>query len=370
MHIANLDGIRAVAVAVVVVAHLGFGHVVPGGFGVTVFFFLSGYLISTLLLREFDSSAGIALGRFYLRRALRILPPMYVTYALALVLVLVGLNPSTLEWGPVLLQIAFLQNYIQLLMPGHEWNIPGHTDILWSLAVEEHFYLVYPLVLLTLLRRRSLRNILFVLAAATAAVLVWRMVLVLHFHVPSDRIYSPTDTRVDSLLFGCMLALIHQMRMSTPFAPSRLGAAGLAALGLALLALLVTFLVRDPVFRDTWRYTVQGLALMPLFHYAVRAPRFLPFRMLETAPLRWLGSRSYTVYLCSELVPAVVQHAWPQSPAPWRHLLALALILGYAEIMYRLVERPLGRTRSRLHKSGELAGSAVAASLPAQSATR
>jgi peptidoglycan/LPS O-acetylase OafA/YrhL len=346
-HIPNLDGIRALAVTIVVLAHLGFGGLVPGGFGVSVFFFLSGYLITTLLLREYRDTGTVSLKRFYLRRTLRIVPPMYLTYALALALVLVGLNPSTLDTGPMLLQLAYLQNYIQLLMPAQEWNIPSHTDILWSLAVEEHFYLVYPLLLLVLLRRVPLRTGILVLCLGAALELAWRAVLVQHFGAPPRRIYSLTDTRFDSLLYGCVLAIAHYA--SPALATARVGLRGVVVMALSVLALISTFVLRDPFFRDTFRFTVQGIALMPLFHYAIRVPEFAPFRVLETAPMRWLGTRSYTVYLCNELLTAVVDNAWPGGLVFERHLVAIVLTVGYAELMYRFVERPLGRMRTALH---------------------
>ncbi len=361
--IPNLDGIRALAVLVVVVSHFGLERFVPGGFGVTVFFFLSGYLITTLLVREADATGTVSLRAFYLRRVLRIFPPMYLTYGLATLLVVIGLNPTTLDATAVLMQLTHLTNYIELWAPEHWNHVVPFTTVLWSLAVEEHFYLVYPALVLPLLAARAWRPLLLMLVILCLLELGWREWLVVAAGAPSDRVYSRTDTRLDSILYGCVLAVIH--RVTDANAPGsrlrgRLELADYLILGVAAIGLVVAFLVRDPAFRDTARYSLQGLALMSVFHYAVRAPRWPGFALLESQPLRWLGVRSYTVYLVSELAPGTLEHAVPRLPVALRDALAVALMLAYAAAMYRLVERPLARIRAGMHPEDPRAMRAVA----------
>src|SRR5688500_8756944 len=124
----ELEGIRAIAVAIVFVSHVGFGHIVPGGLGVTIFFFLSGYLITSLLRSEAAACGRIDLWRFYVRRTLRIMPPLYITLLFSGLLVAIGLAPIKLDAGSVLSQIFFLANYERLWGPHQGFPIP-----LWSL---------------------------------------------------------------------------------------------------------------------------------------------------------------------------------------------------------------------------------------------
>ena len=147
-YIPSLDGIRGLAVLLVFVAHCNLAHVVPGGFGVTVFFFLSGYLITSLLRDEYERTSRIALGRFWVRRALRILPPMYIVLGLSIAAGAAGLVSADIRLQAVVAQMLHLTNYYSIHLG--EVHFPPGTGIFWSLAVEEHFYLLYPPLLVLL----------------------------------------------------------------------------------------------------------------------------------------------------------------------------------------------------------------------------
>ena len=151
--IPSLDGIRALAVGLVFAAHAGAGNISPGPLGVTIFFFLSGYLITTLLRMEFEKTGSISLRNFYLRRAFRILPPLYLVLAAAYGLTLLGLlGAQKLRLGACLSQVFFFRDY-QILSSGWDGSQTGRplgTGSLWSLAVEEHFYILFPLCYLVL----------------------------------------------------------------------------------------------------------------------------------------------------------------------------------------------------------------------------
>jgi peptidoglycan/LPS O-acetylase OafA/YrhL len=152
LQIPSLDGLRAVSFLVVFAAHAGL-EVVPGGFGVTVFFFLSGYLITTLMRVEAERTGHVSLKHFYLRRALRILPPFYIVLTAATALAEIGfLGDTRPQLRPVLSQVLHFTNY---WIAAHGWRgiAPG-TGVYWSLAVEEHFYLLFPAVFLALSRLR------------------------------------------------------------------------------------------------------------------------------------------------------------------------------------------------------------------------
>jgi peptidoglycan/LPS O-acetylase OafA/YrhL len=334
----------------VFVAHAGLNERVPGNFGVTVFFFLSGYLITTLLRLEFDRTGGISLKAFYLRRALRILPPMYLVLGLASVATLLGLLEGTVHLDSLLWQVFHLSNYYVILDGWWDGRAPG-TWIYWSLAVEEHFYLVFPLFYL-LLRRfvSSRRQQLLILLGLCAAVLAWRCLLVFGLDAVKDRTYVATDARVDSILFGCILAVYGNPVLDTCRISGRWWKALLLPLGLA--GLLVSFVVVDPRFQQTVRYTLQGLALFPLFVVAVRYPSWGLCRLLNTGWVRFVGVLSYSLYLVHPTVLFGVQEWVPGHPV-LLGALGLALSVSLSIAIYYAVEKPCARLRKRLSQIGK-----------------
>ena len=342
--LASLDGMRAAAAMVVFFGHAGWGGVVPGGLGVTAFFFLSGYLITTLLRREYAATGDIDFKLFYLRRAYRILPPMYLVLLLILGLGLLGVVPHTATWPGVLAQSLQVTNYYMIVsgLPGLVYG----TGVFWSLAVEEHFYLLFPLLLLFSLRRWRYARVATILLGLALAVLLWRCVLVYGLHAPVERTYLASDTRIDSILFGCLMGLCCNPALDA--AGARLGTgAKVAALGAAASLLMFCLLVRDAAFRETLRYTLQGLALLPIFWLAVRHPAWPVFAPLNWRPVVWMGKLSYTFYL-SHFFFLKLGVSW------FQHQMAVALAafgcsMLFAYLVYLAVERPCARLRSRLH---------------------
>lgn len=348
-HIPSLDGLRALSFFIVFAAHAGLDRVVPGGFGVTVFFFLSGYLITTLMRQEADKTGRISLKHFYLRRALRILPPFYIVLVAATALGLADFLHGDVppELLPVASQVLHVSNY---WIAAHGWSgVAIGTGVYWSLAVEEHFYLVFPAAFLAL-RRLALtgRQMAFVLWGACAVVFAWRCVLVLLLHASVDRTYLCSDTRVDSILFGCALAVWNNPILDRPDprdSTSTLWPSVFLSAGVALL--LVTFVVRGSVFRETLRYSLQGIALTPVFITAIRFPRWLVFRLFNWQPMRFVGALSYSLYLVHQAaLAAVAEHSSLGGIA--RALVAMLISLGLAWGMYRVVERPCAKLRKRL----------------------
>jgi peptidoglycan/LPS O-acetylase OafA/YrhL len=340
-YIPCLDGIRAISFLIVFVSHAGLDKIVPGGFGVTVFFFLSGYLITTLLRMEFEKTQTISFRGFYLRRVLRIFPPLYITLAFGLVLAFFRVVEGKILLGPVLAGIFHLTNYWNIFT---DTKLPGGLGILWSLAVEEHFYLVFPALYFLLARGAARVWQAATLGSICAVVLLWRVLLIYHFHASSGRARLGTDTRIDGILFGCILAICANPLLDDTKALSfRLGSI-LAALGVG--ALLFSFLYRDEAFRETFRYTVQGVGLFPIFFLVLRWPASGWVRWLELPVLRYVGVLSYTLYL----VHFVMLHAAERlaiNPV-LQGALALTAALAFAALMNHAVERPIGRFRSRL----------------------
>jgi peptidoglycan/LPS O-acetylase OafA/YrhL len=348
LHIPSLDGIRAASVMLVFAAHAGLKDRVPGNFGVTVFFFLSGYLITTLLRAEKERTAHISLRSFYLRRVLRIFPPYYLVLMLATLLTVTGALPGPrIQPDALLSQVLYLTNYRIVQHGWWDGFAPG-TWIFWSLSVEEYFYLGFPLLYLALLRwLPGRRRQALVLVGICGLVLAWRLVLVLLLGAPKDRTYIATDTRIDSILFGCILGLFGNPVLDSTRVPER--AWKLALVPLALGGLLVSFLVRSPHFQETVRYSLQGLCLFPLFVTAVRWPEWLPVRWLNVGWVKFLGVLSYSIYLVH---PAVLWGvgSWTRLPAVAEAGAGLVLTLAIALAIYLVVERPAARLRRRLSR--------------------
>lgn len=348
-YIPSLDGIRAISFLIVFVAHAGLGDIVPGGLGVTIFFFLSGYLITTLLRMEYDKTQDVDFRMFYIRRVLRIFPPFYLVLAIAITLAATGLlrSESPMNLVAVLSQIFYLNNIYIITTGSWDGFAPG-TGIYWSLAVEEHFYLVFPFAYL-LLRRvfPDGRRQAIVLGLICLLVLIWRCVLVYGFNSPLDRTYVATDARIDSILFGCILAVYgNPMFDKVQINPRRMAFFWLP-LGVGLL--LFTLLYRDNGFRETLRYTLQGLAFFPLFIGAITFPHWPIFRVLNIGWVRFWGVLSYSLYLVHQVVLDLIFQYLPL-PLAAQGTIGLALSFLAAYTIYRTVEKPLARVRRRMLK--------------------
>jgi len=351
-HIPSLDGIRAAAFALVFLAHANLTHLIPGGFGVTVFFFLSGYLISSLMRREFQQNQRIDIGRFYLRRCLRILPSFYMAMLVAYVLYLTNWLPLGVPGAAsadmLTTQAAFLANYIPMVLGPERSPLPG-TEVYWSLAVVEHFYLLFPFLAAGLLNRRSRRTAVMVLAGCCLAFLVWRCLLVYGCGYGALRVRLCSDTRGDSILFGCLLAFaLDPFRDRRPkFSQSAKVVTAVGALALILLSIAI----RDPSFRFTFRYTLQGIALLPLFYLAVAEHRTLLLRPLNHPVVAYLGQLTYSLYLIHfVMITVVFEYLGQEVSMPTRLaglLVSLALSVAYAIAMRHFVEAPLAKLRKK-----------------------
>jgi peptidoglycan/LPS O-acetylase OafA/YrhL len=346
-HIPSLDGLRAISFGLVFVAHAGLEKTVPGGFGVTVFFFLSGFLITTLMRAEFEKSGTVSLKAFYLRRVLRILPPFYVVLTVATALTALGFLGGELNRSAVAAQFLHYANF-WIIRHDYSGQAPG-TGVYWSLAVEEHFYFLFPLIYLTLRRlRASQRRQAVVLWTMCGLILIWRCVLVFALHAGSERTNLGSDTRFDSIIFGAALAVFgNPVLDGDPKGSPAVWKWGLLPLGVA--TLLATFLVRDDSFRETVRYTLQGVALIPVFICAIRWPGFLPFRVLNTRPLSFEGLISYSLYLTHHVIIFAVHKHLPDLHGVLQAIIAAALALGVSYGIYLAIEKPCAKLRKRLN---------------------
>jgi peptidoglycan/LPS O-acetylase OafA/YrhL len=368
-YLPSLDGLRACAFLLVFLAHAGLEAIVPGGLGVSIFFFLSGYLITTLLRREFASSANVSMKNFYIRRSLRILPPMYLTLGLACVLAMSLPAARRATSLGIISALAYFYNYADLLN-NHAARLPRGMGVLWSLMIEEHFYLFFPLVYSKLLRSRLTRYQQgTLLVSVCMCALLWRYVLVLVLHTPLQTLphwtYSSTDARFDSILWGCILAIVWNPVFGDGTPRLNQHAGKLACAGLSLMA--ASLILRNPVFRETLRYSAQSIALLPIFYYCIARSDAWPVRVLQSTILRWIGWLSYSMYLCHEFLFSFVQSKFQLTGAP-AAVVVFAMALTYALAVRYLVElpsrnlqktltsrtpMPVGQVRSNVAPTGE-----------------
>ncbi len=341
-YIPSLDGLRAVSILLVILGHAGLSDKIPGGFGVTIFFFLSGYLITLLLCREWARYGGISFTAFYQRRVVRLGPPLALTILLSLGLCLASLVPGDLSIAALMSQIFFVYNYFTLHV-SPATSVEG-LGILWSLSVEEQFYLVWPLLFLAIGRGRiTTRH----LTWALLVILLWRALR--HYGLGHSEwmIYISSDTRFDSLLYGCLLALV-MSRGPLPEWVDRPRTMYVALIG-AFAVIILTFLIRDPGFRSTLRYSALGLALLPVFYYAVRRPDHLIFQPLNWAIMRRIGIYSYTSYLVHYVFMHMLETLGLRHGDPLAYIPAVMILsFGWAALVHEVAEKPLKPLRARL----------------------
>lgn len=342
--IPSLDGIRAVAVLIVVLSHYGLGFIVPGGFGVTIFFFLSGFLITSLLIDEYDETGGISIGSFFIRRALRIFPPMYLALLMSGLMLIYGVYEKEITFAAVIAQIFHVTNYYTIYNSS-QYTLPG-TGVLWSLAIEEHFYLIFPFVMSYALVKISRLKLAAIMLGGCFLVLAWRCVLLYFFDVHSDRIYKGTDTRIDSILWGAVLALSYgwvSERVTQGFAGIDLS---FAFISLGSVGCIAVLLLRNYEFMHTLRYTLQGAALFAVFWGAVSFSNSYFFSWLNSFPMKWLGKFSYSIYLFHFLALYWLDY-FLGGRSFFVYLLAFLLVLLMSYFNYICIERPLYKVRKK-----------------------
>lgn len=343
--IPGLDGVRALSFILVFLSHLGFMRSRPGGFAVSVFFLLSGYLITSLLLREHHKTGTISLRAFYIRRSLRIFPSMYATLILCSLLVHWHVLKNPINGTAATLEALYLENYAfwwQLASGRHSFYVDG-TGHFWSLCIEEHFYLLFPLLLLVLLRKKmSFDQISKTLFFICLIVLAWRFVAVRIFPLGEEYCYSATDCRVDSILWGCLLATIeHQDGWRKLFTYDRL----LRIFPFAVALLASTFIFHE-VGRMTFRFTLQAIALMPILYLVTHFPESRLSRPLNHPVLVHLGVLSYALYLLhGAVIEIVTRYVHASSIVLWP-LAGLVVYLA-ALALHWSVERPFLGLRAR-----------------------
>jgi peptidoglycan/LPS O-acetylase OafA/YrhL len=347
----GLDGLRALAVLAVIAYHEQFGWAPGGLLGVGVFFTLSGYLITDLLLGQWARSGGLNLGDFWLRRARRLLPALFVMLAVVTAWVTL-VSPSRLASlrGAVGGAATYSSNWYYIYTHNSyfaRFAPPGPFDHLWSLAVEEQFYLVWPWLLLVgvyFLRGRRATAVRWlalptlVLAAGSAV----GMLMLYHPGYDPTRIYEGSDTRACGLLIGAALAMVWPSRRTARTALwTRVVMDGAGFAGLAVVGLMIWRVGQYSAF------TYQGgLVLLSVATAGVVAAAACPGSLVGAAlgwrPLRWIGVRSYGIYLWHYPVIILTSPANSAEDLP-RAALQVGASIGIAALSWRFVEEPIRR---------------------------
>ena len=372
-----LDGLRAFAVAGVFAYHLGFGWASGGYLGVDLFFVLSGFLITSLLLEEWVTTARIRLGSFWARRARRLLPALFlVLVAIAVYVVLNGrfgppgsaaqVDLSGLR-GDDLATLFYVANWHAIFAHQSyfaQFSAPSPLEHTWSLAIEEQFYLVWPPVLLLILTlaRGAWRRVGAIVTVVGALASAGLMALLYHPGTDPTRLYFGTDTHAFDMLAGATIAMIAAARPQ-PGPRARLAlhiAAPLAAVALGVFWVTAGTTTGTP---KGWMFQGGFLVCAVLAAIVVADARQFhqgPLAaVLSTQPLRWIGMISYGIYLWHWPIIVYLNGARTGWPQPWLDLARVGLTLVLATASYYLVERPI--RQRRLHGWPRFALAPVAA---------
>lgn len=348
-YITGLDGIRAIAVIMVLAYHLKLALFKSGFLGVTVFFVLSGYLITGILISEVEEEGTIDLKNFWLRRIRRLVPAV-MSMAVVIIFVSAVVNRVIFTKGckDFLASVLGFNNWWQIFNKVSYFEaagVPSPFTHCWSLAIETQFYLIYPLILLGIYKLaksrgegRAKRGLLFAgVTLLLALISVILMIVLFDPQQDASRVYYGTDTRAFSLLFGALLAILWDYRM----VPRRLSASVNMVLGSVSFAVLLVMTIAINGSSNFWYRGGQfvGTILTVLVIYTVSGRKIWLSRFLSNPVLKWIGDRSYSIYLWHYpiilLISKGIKASW------WITLIEIVLSVVLAELSYRFIETPI-----------------------------
>ena len=348
-YITGLDGIRAIAVIMVLAYHLKLALFKSGFLGVTVFFVLSGYLITGILISEVEEEGTIDLKNFWLRRIRRLVPAV-MSMAVVIIFVSAVVNRIIFTKGckDFLASVLGFNNWWQIFNKVSYFEaagVPSPFTHCWSLAIETQFYLIYPLILLGIYKLaksrgegRAKRGLLFAgVTLLLALISVILMIVLFDPQQDASRVYYGTDTRAFSLLFGALLAILWEYRM----VPRRLSVSVNMVLGSVSFAVLLVMTIAINGSSNFWYRGGQfvGTILTVLVIYAVSGRKTWLSTFLSHPVLKWIGDRSYSIYLWHYpiilLISKGIKASW------WITLIEIVLSVVLAELSYRFIETPI-----------------------------
>jgi peptidoglycan/LPS O-acetylase OafA/YrhL len=338
-YVPELDGLRGVAILMVVGFHAGLPGFKNGGYlGVDVFFVLSGYLITSILLRERNEKGVINLLGFYFRRTLRLAPAL-IGLCLALVVAMPLVNNSSQVRIDLLSALGYVANWTRAF----DLGTPMYLGHVWSLAIEEQFYLFWPLLFVAILlwfRQRDAIKIVLLLAAASWS---WRALLFIQ-GTSVNRLYNGTDTRLDALFIGCALALALSIRGVRSYYPTnRVNFAAVVAI--PAFVVLYTLFKYDSPFMYLAGFGIVSLSAAALISACVSESDSVLRKAFRVRPLVYIGKISYSLYLWHYPVFLIVWLKWGQADQSlvW---LTIPFVFAISAASYHLIEQPCLRWRA------------------------
>ncbi|MGE8205539.1 acyltransferase family protein [Heyndrickxia sp. NPDC080065] len=354
-YIPGLDGLRAFAVLSVIAYHFSFSWARGGFLGVDIFFVLSGYLITSIILPAQGNQIELNLRDFWISRVRRLLPAAYVMIITTFVWVVL-FNRELLNTirGDAISSIFYTSNWwfiFHKLSYFDSFGSPSPLKNLWSLAIEEQFYIVWPIVLIMgfyFLKKRSKFSFIVLIGVLVSAI---TMALLYEPGKDPSRVYYGTDTRSFELLTGCLLALVWPMkRLSSKNLSTKLGnllnVTSFITFGILILSVLTLNEYQSFLYRGGM--LLVGLNTAILIGCICHPSSFLG-NLLSWKPLRWIGTRSYGIYLWH--YPVIVLSTPVHeigNPVYWHVGLQLVFILIIAELSYRFIEMPIRKQGFRL----------------------
>jgi len=342
--IPSLDGLRAFSILLVMLMHLGVTFI-PGSFGVLVFFAISGFLITRLLFAELKQSRSVNLKRFYARRILR-LYPIVMIYTLLSITVFLTYGLS-ITWIEPLSALFYFTNYLYA-----DPNFGGAMPfaIFWSLSVEEHFYLFFPIIFV--LVAGNVGRLTVVILSVCFICPLLRLV-VSHLHpelLHSVYFYYRSEFRLDSISYGVMLAVACESETGRSVIRSLLHPISAIA---AIFLILATFVIRGSWFHETLRYSMQSIGATMLLAALLFSDKYRPLQVvLNFGPIRWIGVLSYSLYVWHWVVPLVVEELLPGLSTVPKAVIKFVFCIIVAAVSYYAIERPFMKVR---HKFGSRA---------------
>ncbi len=340
-YIKEIDGLRALAVIMVLAYHLKMPFAKSGLLGVTVFFVISGYLITGILINEIEESGGVDLKNFWLRRIRRLLPAV-LSMAVVMIFVSAVVNRVVFTKGcnDLLSAVFGYNNWWQIFRKVSYFEnagAPSPFTHCWSLAIETQFYLIYPILLILLSKARNRGK---VFAAVTAVLAMISVVLMGVLYSPDgdpSRVYYGTDTRAFSLLIGALAAIQKEYHIIKVKLRGKLW----AVIGSISVLILIGMMMLISSYSSFLYYGGQAIVsvLAAFVVYAVTVSRSLLNIILDSSILKWIGDRSYSIYLWH--YPIIVLMSGGKRAAWWIVILEVVLSVGFAELSYRFIETPV-----------------------------
>lgn len=387
-----LDALRACAVLLVVVSHAGAGNLVPGGAGVTVFFTISGFIITYVVMREYEKTNGFDVKLFYVKRLLKLLPPLVVCIVIPTLIYGVA-HPEV--FGPLLAQIFFVYNWFAAY--SFDGGLPG-SHVTWSLGVEEQFYIGFAIIWVVLIRGQRARRNLFWFATVVALFSLILRIVLAYQGAGFDRLYYATDARLDSISIGIVACLLVMRRKQkhdsadrekqhdeatqkqgnatqsridewgqdnivTEQSPARAMGSSHSAGSWSRLFLLFTGVAifvlatapRSAIWQDTGRYFFQSLGIAMIIAYSFfPAANVVGDAMERLWSLKWIqtvGRASYSIYLAHLPTALLVIYLVPVlNDLPLVVLVVVKTAIGVCAglLVWTWVEKPVERARPRI----------------------